>query len=204
MAFITACSKKEVNLPAERHIRVITALLFCCCSFFGEVLAEESPAVFEIESVNYQVDDEVLNSSVVFGIKLPRYIIEAIESGFDLPVSIEFQVLEYRFWWFNRNLVRKERLYILSYNVLLDQYSVTDSQLGLNRHFSTLEDAVSQLTVLLNEPLVSNSEIQDGSFIARVRIGIDEESLPIPLKSSSFWNREWSLSSGWVEKELGE
>jgi hypothetical protein len=45
---------------------------------------------------------------------------------------------------------------------------------------------------------------QSEPVYARLRVGIDVDELPLPLKSSSLWDNDWGLQSDWFEWEINQ
>ncbi len=158
---------------------------------------------FVVESANTQLDETIYFLNAVFSIHLPDYIARAVDQGFDLPVALEIEVHRERNLWFDQRVVYIRHKYRLSYHSLLDEYSLLDVNAGLRSYFSSLEKAVSQLSVILHYPAVDKNILAPGeSFSIRCRIGIDGNEIPIPLKSSSLWKNDWELRSEWFEWRL--
>ncbi len=52
------------------------------------------------------------------------------------------------------------------------------------------------LSALQNYPLLDNNALKQGQpYHAILQFGIDLAELPIPLKSSSWWENDWDLVS---------
>jgi len=56
------------------------------------------------------------------------------------------------------------------------------------------------VSVLFNYRLLDGQALKPGKrYRLRLRFGIDQAELPIPLKSTSLWQNDWNLSSDWYE-----
>ena len=68
------------------------------------------------------------------------------------------------------------------------------------RSFSDLEAALSALGHVDGLPALDQALLAPGRhYVARVRIGLDEAALPVPLRVKSFFKRAWQAQSPWVE-----
>lgn len=158
---------------------------------------------FVIKTVTTQLNDTVYFLNVVYEINLPDYIIRAFEQGFDLPLYMELEVLEQRRFWFDKEVVYIKQQFRLQYHPLLDSVSVLNVNSGSHQYYSALDEALSQLSVLLSYPYLDKNSLQKNKkYQARLRFGIDKAELPIPLKSTSLWQNNWGLVSDWHEWDV--
>lgn len=163
-------------------------------------IAAQAAVPFEVKTASTQLKDNVYFLNAVFDIHLPFYIIDAIEQGFDLPILIEIEFYRHKSFWFDQQVVYIKQQYQLNYHPLLDAVSVSDVNSGRRQYFASINEALAQLTVIFNFPVLDkNTLAQDASYAARLRIGIDQSELPVPLKSSSLWKNNWDLTSEWFE-----
>lgn len=158
---------------------------------------------FVIKSVNTQLDDSVYFLNAVFDIDLPPYIIEAFDQGFYLPLAMEVEVFKKRGFWLDKSIVTIRQQYRIQYHAMLDSVSLYNINAGSRLHFSSLDDSLNYLSVLINYPLLDNNSLNENrSYHARLHFGIDRLELPIPLKSSSLWKKNWSIVSDWYEWDV--
>lgn len=158
---------------------------------------------FVVESVTTQLNETVYFLNTVFEINLPGYISDAVDQGFDLPLAMEIEVYKQRRFWFDEKVVYIKQQYRLNYHALLDAVSIFDINAGSRKFFLSLDEAIQQMSVLLSYPLLDNNDLSaTHRYSARLRFGIDNSEIPLPLKSSSFWENDWSLISDWYEWEL--
>jgi hypothetical protein len=178
-------------------------LLFQLVAMVMVPVQAESDDAFVVESAGSVLRDRVYFLNAVFAIRLPDYIISAVDQGFELPLVLEVEVYRQRSFWFDAEIVHIRQLYRINHLSLLDSVSVLDVNSGLRRLYPDLEDAMESLTVVLDQPLLDRSTLQDDQlYTARLRLGIDHGTLPLPLKSTSFWDNDWSLVSEWYEWEM--
>ncbi len=164
--------------------------------------AAAAPA-FELHQASLQRQPDGYKLNALIDIHLPAYIREAFEQGFDLPLILELEIYRKRGWWlWDKRVFRIGQRYRLRDRSFYDNVRLLDLKTGKSRYFDKLDDALSALSVVFNYPLLPPSGLEPGqNYRLRLRFGIDQDELPIPLKSSSLWQNDWSLSSDWYEWE---
>ncbi len=166
-------------------------------------VAAQAADPFIVKSANMHLKGDVVFLNAVFDIHLPVYITTAIDQGFNLPLVIEIEFYRHKSFWFNEQIVNIKQQYQINNHPLLDAVSVFDVNSGRRQYFSSINEAVQQLAVILDFPMLDKSNLkEDESYLARLRIGVDQSALPVPLKSSSLWENNWDLSSEWYELEI--
>jgi len=158
---------------------------------------------FVVKTASTQLNGNVYFLNAVFEINLPAYISSAFEQGFDLPLALEIKIFRQRGFWLDKEVVTIKQQYRLQYHSILDSVSLMNINEGNRQYFDSLLDALSHLTVLLNFPLLDNNTLSNTEhYNARIYFGIDNAELPIPLKSSSLWENDWSLASDAYEWDI--
>ena len=177
------------------HLLLITLLL--------KPVNSQAQDEFVIKSVNTQLNETVYFLNAVFEISLPDYIVSAFDQGFVLPLLIEIEVSRNRLFWFDKDVVIIKQRYRMQYHAMLDSVSLLDVNSGNRQYFSSLDETLNHLTVLLNFPLLDNNALdQQKKYSARLNFGIDNAALPIPLKSSLLWKNDWHIGSDWFEWDI--
>jgi hypothetical protein len=160
---------------------------------------------FIVKSANSHLKGNVFFLNAVFEIQLPFYITDAIDQGFNLPLMVEIEFYRQKSFWFNKQIAYIKQQYQLNYHPLLDAVSVFDVNSGRRQYFSSLSEAVQQLSVILDFPVLDENNLSENdSYLARLRMGVDQSELPVPLKSTSLWKNNWDLISEWYEWEFTE
>ncbi len=179
---------------------LLPGLLCCLLLSAGSVAAAQEPA-FEIRQASLQKQAGGYYLNALIDIHLPGYIREAFDQGFDLPLILEIEVLRKRRWWlWDKQLHELTQRYRLRYRSLSDTVRVLDLKTGEHRYYDDLQDALAALSVIFNRLLLERDALEPGErYRLRMRFGIDQAELPIPLKSSSLWQNDWNLSSDWYE-----
>lgn len=166
------------------------------------ISAEEQPE-FSVQQAGFTLDDTMLMLASKVEIELPDYISIAINQGFAVPMMFEVQILALRNYWFDQKIVTLKQQYQLHYLPMLRSYVVFDLNKGQRRYYDSLPEAVRELEVVYNYPMLDINNLEyDRIFYARMRFGIDIDELPLPLKSSSLWANDWDLQSDWYEWDI--
>jgi len=159
--------------------------------------------VFVVKSIGTQLHGNVYFLNAVFDIRLPPYMLSAFEQGFDLPLAMEIEVFEHHRFWFDKNIVTIRQQYRIQYHTLLDTVSVLNVNAGSQHDYASLKEALASLTVILDYPLLDKNPLDpEQQYSARLRFGIDEAELPVPLKNSVLWAHNWNLVSDWAEWDI--
>ncbi len=189
-------------MTASTFVSRITLGLLAVMLLITPVSARKH-TVFEVKSVGTQLNGAVYFMNAVLEIHLPPYILSAFEQGFDLPLVMEVEVFEQNKYWLDKKIVKIRQQYQIRYHTLLDTVSVLNVNAGSVHYYPTLKEALASLAVVLDFPLLDNNALKAGEhYSARVRFGIDETELPVPLKTSVLWESNWNLVSDWQEWEI--
>ncbi len=192
---------KFYKMPLASDLRPLIRIV---CLLLGLLvtlpLDAREQSEFRIEEAGFTLDDRMLMLASEVKIQLPHYINIAINQGFAVPLMFEVQILASRQYWFDQKIVRLKQQYQLHYLPMLSSYVVFDLNTGQRRYYDNLTDAVQNLEVVYNYPMLDINNLDyERKFYARMRFGIDSDELPLPLKSSSLWDNDWNLQSEWYE-----
>jgi len=164
-------------------------------------VAAESGDAFVVRQASLQQQSGGYYLNALIDIRLPGYIRQAFDQGFDLPLMLEVEVLRKRGWWlWDKRLYHLRQRYRLSYRSFYDAVRVLDLKTGEHRYYDDLQDALAAVSVVFNYRLLDGQALEPGGrYRLRLRFGIDQVELPIPLKSTSLWQNDWNLVSDWYE-----
>ena len=133
-------------------------------------------------------------------LELTAEVKDALESGVPLTIAVDAQVLRQRRFVWDDRLVSKEVRYELKTHPLSGQYLVRNLSSGELRTFSNLVAAIDSLSHVQQLFLVEAQKLNpQEAYSARVRVRLDIESLPAPLRPTAHFSEQWNLQSGWQE-----
>jgi hypothetical protein len=170
---------------------------------FSATSIAQGESAFNIKIAGFTMQESLLMLDSTIEIDLPKYISKAIDQGFAVPLMFEVEVLKYSQFWLDEKLLSLKQQYQLHYLPMLSSYAIFDVNADQRMYFNSRQQAIRYLKVIHAYPMFDIENInQSGQVYARMRAGIDVDELPLPLKSSFYWNNGWDLQSDWFEWEV--
>lgn len=158
---------------------------------------------FSVERAATRVDDGVLVVDADLRLRLGGKPLDALTNGVPLVVEIEMQVLGTGFWLLSETVASVRQRFRFQYHALSEQYLVHNLNTGEQQSFSTRLAAGQYMGRLRGFPLVDTSLLDDGGpHTARIRVSLDIDALPVPLRPFAYLSFDWWLSSDWYEWSL--
>ena len=180
------------------------------CFAVSQAWAEE-PATPELESepgftvltAESQLVDGVVRLDVLFGLTFSDDLVEALQNGVSLNLLIDIEILKERNYVWSKQVAKIEQRYQISYQPLTNLYVLNNLNSDLVFQFPTLESLLAVITVLHDFPLLDYSLLEaDASYRGDIRISVDRESFPVPLRLMSYVSGDWHLASDWYSWPL--
>lgn len=129
----------------------------------------------------------------------PRAV-KALQSGVPLFWDIKVVVSRYRSYLWNKEVANRDLRFRIQYNALLNLYQVRNENSGNTYSFSTLGAALSLMSTLRNIYVVDVDALADDeNYYAAVKVKLDRDALPLPLRPAAYTNSQWYLASDWYE-----
>ena len=148
MDFFTHCYKKQ----GERCARTLRALV-CCLACVLTPLAWAQNEV-RIDNLGVVVTEQATQLSVQLAFELPPQVDDALHRGIPLFFSAEAALVQERWYWMDRTVVKSLRFWRLSYQPLTRRYRLQASAqpidnsglgVGLAQTYDDLSEALSAL-----------------------------------------------------------
>lgn len=163
----------------------------------------QDPGYFAVRDANLELDGGVyyLNASVEY--RLSSDAREALLSGVPLRFRLDVEFLHPRRLWFDSEEASLRQIYQLEYHALSERYLVETANSGVQESFSSLFAALNFLGRVEHLPLIDAAVLEPGrNYDLRLRVVLDVEQFPGPLRLLAFWRRDWSLASDWYRWRL--
>ncbi len=160
------------------------------------VQSDASPPVANINRVEIQPQGEgyVLNADV--DLPLSNELQVAAQHGVPLYFTVEFRLVEPRWWWFDHQVYDKEQTWRVAYNALVRQWRVTSGDYSVPE--MSLADALNTITRINNWPVGPFIGIDtDRHYEAQFRMKLDTSLLPRPFRMDALGGRAWAVSTPW-------
>ncbi len=181
---------------------LLTTVLFALPYILQAQVKDQANVAIEI--VHTDMDDKNwhLSTQGTLILNKPQYY--ALMGGIDLTFIYDIEINEEHQYLWDRRVANLQIKRELSLHSLSNQFIVRDSYSKQLESFLTLELALGFITKLDNVALEKNKNYQDDfKYQGRLRLYLDIESLPIPMRLPAYINKEWSLSSNWLSWDVG-
>lgn len=178
--------------------------LLIALSLAGPVAAvkadEDEAPRFELPGASVRLAEEVYRLDAVARLRLSADAREALDNGVDLTLAWEASIERTREWWLDAEVAHIVQRYRLSLHELTQQYVVTNVNTGQQRSYTRLQTALDQIGALVGFPLVDRVLVQDSvGLVGHVRIGLQHDELPLPLRAVALFDDDWDHQSEWFE-----
>ena len=186
-------SRENIVKPRVPRHRWAMALLVLAYS-------SNASADFKVSDMQPRFGDHtlVLNGNLELG--LNAKVEEALSKGIPLEVAIDVHLRrERRFLWDPKiaawTLHRR-----IQYHALSGQYLVNmlPPEAEAGESLLTLQEALKQLGALSSVTLPLEKAVTDHPYIVDIRVSLDIEALPTPLRPVAYTSFTWHLNSGWT------
>ena len=134
---------------------------------------------------------------------LTEPMLEAVHKSVPLTFVLYIEVYQPRDYLWDDGIAELEQRYQLVYQPLTQQYQVRNLNSGSLHNLPSLQIALSVLGTVVDLPLLDQELLAAGSaYQARLRVQLDIEELPVPLRLLSYFSDEWRLRSEWYSWPL--
>ena len=158
---------------------------------------------FAVDRVALRLEHGIYHLDADLRVSLSQEMTRALNNGLPLVLVLEFELYEPRQFVWDQRVARLTQEYVLQYHALTRRYLVFNRNTEQQQSFPTLQAALAALGHVDGLPVLDQALLEPGkSYLARVRIGIDEGELPVPLRVKFFFKRAWKAQSPWAELTL--
>lgn len=154
-----------------------------------------------VPSANVRAVDGVYLLDAVSRIDLTQPVRAALDSGVALTFAWEVEIGRERGWWWpEAEVAYVTQRYRLEYHALSLQYLVTNLNTGERRSFTRLPTALDFIGQLIGFPIVDRMLLDDpGRYTGYVRLRLEHNTLPLPLRPAALFSAAWYLETDWHE-----
>lgn len=174
----------------------VCLLLLAAWFFPPPALAEQFG--INIDNAQLHIKDQayVLDTNISY--RLPPKVLKTVQNGIPLMWMLRVQVNRQRRYLWDERLADVLQRYRIRYHALMNIYQVLDENRGEASYFSTLPAALEAIGTIRGMPVPGLPLLsEEHNYSARIKMQLDRESLPLPLRPLSYINSDWYLSSDW-------
>ena len=133
-------------------------------------------------------------------IRLSDSVREALTSGIPLTFVFDIELTRPTHYLWDEVAVALRRPFTLQRNALAKRYVVTDVTTERQVTASSIDEALLALTSVSDITVGREADLKDPkSLHGRLRVQLDIESLPPPLRPIAYISPSWHIRSGWYE-----
>lgn len=158
-------------------------------------------ADFRVNEVQAVHNQNELIISATLDLALSSKVEEAIAKGIPLDLELEFRLKRERKLLWAENVREWKLKRQLRYHALSGQYFVNHPSAKGKKldNFISLQQALRHMGTLNELSIDVTSVIQaDANYVLDIRVSLDIESLPAPLRPVAYTSLDWRLNSGWT------
>lgn len=179
------------NTPDWRRL-LLLVLMFMCLP--GLVQAKG----FRIRSVETTLQEHVYLLDTRIDFAFSEEAQRALQSGIPIIILLDIEVEKKRSWWWNKTVATLQQGYLLLYHALAEKYIVNNLNSGAQHDYTSLGATLSALGRISGLPLIDSSLLdKDAEYRVKLRVRLDIESLPAPMRPLAYISSDWQLASDW-------
>ena len=185
--------------------KTLVAVLLLLGVALPSAAQSRDPGRFEVRSADLAVDSGVYYLSARLELRLPYEAREALHSGVPLTIRLDVELTQGRRWWVDADVAELRYRYELEYHALTERCVVTNLNSRDRTSYATLFAALNDLGRIERLPLIDTAILAPGRrYDMRLRVVLDMDRLPGPLRLLAFWRRDFSIASEWYEWRLDD
>ena len=185
-------SAAALNRQRGRAARLLALLFGLLWTLSGHA------AGFEVISATTRLEAGVYRLNAQIEYRFSTAALEALQNGVPLIINIEMEVRRRRSWLWDETVYALTQRFQLEYHALSRQYLVNNLNSGERRAFPTRTAAVEFMGRIQDFPLLDRSLLSEKErYEGALRVLLDLEALPAPLRLLAYLSDDWRLASEW-------
>ena len=188
-----------VNTRYSGRNRWCISLLVALCLVVVQSYARET----RISNVRTLLADGVYRIGARVDFEFNETLHDALHNGVPLLIELHIEVLRQRRWFWPDRVAELRQRFELQYHALSRRYLVSNYSTGVQRSFSSMNDALEYIGNVYDLPLIDANLLEHRQpYIVRMRAELDVESLPTPVRLWAYLGSAWSLKGDWYQWHL--
>ena len=174
------------------------AIVYCLLLGLLPASSHADPGVdVKSAAISLEGDNYLLSAEVDY--RLSAKAKEALQNGIPLYWDIHIKTLQHRDYVWDKILVTAVIRYRIQYLALLNMYRVRNENSGEQYNFSTLPVALALMSTLHDVRVLGKSiYAPERRYSVAIKVTLDRDALPLPLRPVAYTSPQWYLSSDWT------
>lgn len=162
-------------------------------------LAAQADAEFSIRQAQVRSAAEQLRLDAQVDFAFSEPVLEALDHGVPLTLVFQIQVRRADAWLWEDSLLDEHWRYTIRYRPLSQRYEIHRLPNGDGRDFVSRDTAIRALGELSDQVLMRRDRLDPNTdYVLQIKVFLDIEELPLPLRPMAYLTPSWNLSSGWT------
>jgi hypothetical protein len=129
--------------------------------------------------------------------------LEALANGVPLTILVQIQVRRADAWIWESSVTDQQLRYAIRLKPLAETYEVYRLPGTSGHSFVTRDAAIAALGEIKGLHLVDQKRLSPGErYEVQIKVSLDIEELPLPLRPMAYLRPAWKLASGWTKWPL--
>jgi hypothetical protein len=161
-------------------------------------LAHGDDGRFEVRSASARLVSGVYFVDARIDYELSDKALEALDNGVALTMQLQIEVIRKRAFLPDALVAELRQDSTLTYEPLTQRYVVRNLNSGQQTSYATLFSALSSMGRVNGLPVIDEALLdRNASHRMRLRVVLDQDTLPGPLRLITFWSSGFRLTSDW-------
>ena len=183
----------------NNFIGLIYLLLLSLASF------NSSAATIKLKTLQPHEENDAYLIDADFDLDLNDDVMDALLHGIPLQIHTNIEVNLIRNWYPDKTIQKVSLNHLLVHQPLTQDYLIIDMRSGERQAFDNINSALSNLSNLSNITLFKKQTLSDKEkYRGRIRMHLDLDSLPTPMRPQVYFSSKWNIASDWHEWEIQE
>lgn len=170
------------------------ALALLALTYLGDASAD-----FKTGDLQPRFVDQSLVFAGNLDLGLSAKVEEALAKGIPLEINIDIRLYRARRYLWDQNIAAWSLRRRIQYHALSGQYLVStgEGEAEVRMSLLTQQEALKELSALSDLKLALSKAPDNGNYSVSLRVSLDIEALPAPLRPVAYTSLAWRLNSGW-------
>ncbi len=175
------------------------SLLYCFLVWLMPAFSYADAFGVEVKNAEITLQDNSYVLSADMDYQLSARAKEALQNGVPLFWDINIKTFQHRDYFWDKTLASASIRYRIQYHALLNMYRVRNESSGELYNFSTLFAALDLMSAIHDFRVLDKSVTEpEERYAIGIKVTLDRDALPLPLRPIAYTNPQWYLSSDWT------